>query len=142
MVQIPEEVQDILENEEDKREDFDAMPEDHYLAQVVKIEEKPGTEYPYLEIEWKIQQPREFKGRKVWDNISFNPKAAFKVRALFDAFDYDYDSDTDEFVENKETAVLYLSQEIQEKGKNKGKLRNKVDEVFPPDEENMELVGD
>jgi hypothetical protein len=137
---VPDEVLEVLDSGADERTEFETLPEGHYLCQIEKIVEKDGKEYPYMECEWKVLQPREHKGRKLWDNISFNPKAAFKVRALFDAFDYDYDSDTDEFVQEKEQAVLYVKQEIQEQGKKKGQLREVVDEVLPADEENMDLV--
>lgn len=148
MVAIPKKVADRLPDvDPDDRPDYEAMPEGHYLVKVVANEiEEAGpnskTGEDMLALTMEVIQPREFAGRKVWDRISFSEKADWKMRAFFDAVDYDFDSDVDEIQEDETEFVVLLTTELQKQGKGKGQPRNRLDEYLPADDENLDLVED
>jgi hypothetical protein len=83
-------------------EGFDALPEGVYTATVEKIEYRPAKEAgksPYLNVEYTVSEPEEFAGRKVWEVLSWAPKALFRMRDFFRAAgfeDDEYDLDVDE----------------------------------------------
>lgn len=60
---------------------FEALPKGKYDAAIFNVEYKEGKAAPYLAITYKVQSgPCE--GRQVFDNVSFSPKALFKLKAL------------------------------------------------------------
>ena len=141
MVSAPKEVQDILENEEDKQGDFVAVPDGMYLCEIVKAEEyEPAAnrEYGGMNTRWKIVQPRQYAGKDedgntwgdLWLRLSWSPKAAWKIREFWDALGYEYDSDFDEPVEEKEQAILVVETKPQAQGKRKGQLQANVMEIL------------
>lgn len=83
-------------------EGFDALPEGTYTATIEKIEYRPAKEAgksPYLNVEYTVSEPEEFAGRKVWEVLSWAPKALFRMRDFFRAAgfeDDEYDLDVDE----------------------------------------------
>lgn len=148
MVAIPKDIADKLEDvDPDERPDYDAMPTGHYLVKIIaNAEEEAGpnskTGADMLALTLEVVKPREYKGRKVWDRLSYSEKALWKLRSLFDAVEYDFDSDVDEIQEAEEEFVVYLNEEVQKQGKGKGQLRNTVGEYLPADDENLDLVED
>jgi hypothetical protein len=106
-----------------------------YAAQLVKVEENEGNEYPYWT--WEFGNLHNEDGARVpgrqWNNTSTSPKSKAFMSQAFAAFGYTADSDTDEML--GEWVVLAVIQEIQTKGKNAGNLRNQVNGlmVFSPE---------
>jgi hypothetical protein len=112
------------------------LPEGRYAGRLMKVEEKPGEEYPYWD--WQFDAIHDEEGVKhpgrQWNRTSLSPKSRGFLKATFAAFGYSPDSDTDEML--GEWVVLYLEQEKQTKGQNAGKMRNVVARLAPfdPDE--------
>lgn len=132
MPKAPQEIVDRLDNNEDVQE-FTLLPEDAYLCylhEVTEYDQDKDHEYGGVRCFWKVIQPREFKGERVLNTLSWSPKAAWKVRETFDACGYEYNSDLDELVENEERAIVVVTQEIARFGKRKGQTVNKVDEIL------------
>ena len=110
---------------------FDAIPEDRYDLELVscKQSDKEGESgFHYWIWEFKVADG-SYKGRRLWTNTSLAPQAGFRIREVFDALGYTLDSDTKEMIGDRCTA--YVSQQVQEKGKNAGKLQNVIDSLAP-----------
>lgn len=119
------------------------IPEGRYAARLALVTEREGNEFPNWSWEFEAihDVDGDTKAGRQWVNTSLSPKAAWKVKEVFEAFGYTADSDTDEMV--GEWAVLTISQEVQNFGKKKGEIVNRVDKVtefdasmwdFNPDE--------
>lgn len=123
-------------------QEMGAVPEDTYEAVIEKIEYREAKEkgkFPYLNVEYTITEG-EFEGRKVWEILSWSPKALFRMRDFFAAagyedeeYDLDVDEDSNILLEpdlTGEAVVLTVENEIYEK-----KERNRViatEFVTPP----------
>lgn len=116
------------------------LPEGRYAAQLIRVEEKEGQEYPYWI--WQFgnlhNSASEMVPGKQWNNTSLSPKSYPFLKATFEAFGYTTDSDTDEMI--GEWVVLYLIQEPIGKGPKAGQLRNAVQSLseFVPDQWDFE----
>lgn len=123
--------------------DFEPLADGFYLCKLEKADEtdRPGpsgfTQYVFV---WRVQRPRVAAKRTLWDRISLSPKAAFKMRELFDATGYEYESEPEELI--GEMAILQIQQEEITGGKRKGQMGESVVAVYAPDsEEHLALVG-
>lgn len=142
MPRAPQEIQDALERGDDlEGPNRDPVPDGYYLLKVIGDDEYSGDEYDGVNLKFEVVAPRGFKGKWLWDRLSYSPKAAFKWRQVWDATGYDYSSDTSELVDNEELVVASVSQGVQSKGKGKGNVVNNIDEYFEPSEENKALCG-
>lgn len=110
-----------------------------YAARLRACETKPpGEGKEHEQWEWQFEALHDEAGKqkpgRQWHYTSLSPDAAGFLKAVFEAFGYTADSDTDELL--GEWVVLYLDQEIQQKGKNAGKMRNVISRFaeFDPDE--------
>lgn len=86
-------------------QEFEALPEDEYLAIIEKAEMRLPTEegkFPYINLQMKVTEG-EFAGRVVFTILSFSPKALFRMKQAFEnlglidpdaEMDIDYDEDT------------------------------------------------
>lgn len=129
MPKAPQEIVDRINNNEDQGFEDVLLPEDMYLAEVIKNKEyepSGGKEFGGIYIIWKIVQPREHAGVEKLLTLSWSPKAAWKIREFWDALGYDYDSDFDEPVEENERAILEIDQSIIPYGKRKGQISNNI----------------
>lgn len=135
-INAPQETVDAINNDEDQP-DFSPLEEGYYLCEAVEAKEKDigPSGYGGVGITFKVIQPREYRGRKLWVNLSWSPKAAWKIREFWDALGYEYDSDFEEIVESAEQAILVVEQEIVARGKNKGQVGNKVETVLAATDE-------
>lgn len=135
-------------------EDFDAVPEGVYHAEITKVEYREPREKgkaPYLNVEYTIDDPEEFIGRKVWEVLSWAPKALFRMRDFFraagfedDEYDLEVDEDTKLLTSpdlTEEGVTVTIENEIYDK-----KERNRVASVEfdnPPGlDETVEVEGD
>lgn len=132
-------------DESDQREDgeFEALPEGFYLCTVDSIKLSPTagqSGYKQWIIVWKVKSPRASAKRTIWDRRSLSPKAAWKMRELFDALGYDYGSDSDELV--GEPAIVEIDHQPIGSGKRKGEMGENVVALYPADDkEYLALVG-
>lgn len=60
---------------------FEALPKGRYNAAIFNVEYKEGKAAPYLAVTYKVQDG-QYAGRQVFDNVSFSPKALFKLKNL------------------------------------------------------------
>lgn len=82
-------------------EDFEALPEGVYSAVIEKVEYREPKEKgkaPYLNVEYTVSEG-EFESRKLWEVLSWSPKALFRMRDFFLAFGFEdgaYELDIDD----------------------------------------------
>lgn len=144
MPKLPPHVREEVENADDSG-GVKAAPEGHFLVTMTEAEEKPAKGqggYDMLLVKLKVLQPRHSKGHVFWRRFSYNPNSAWRLKQLFDAFDYDYNSDTDEIVESDDTIVVYNEPEVIGEGSRKGELGDNLTGFMFPDDEAMALVED
>jgi len=150
MPRIPKETSDAIANGEIERGGNRKAFEGYVLARMTEAEETDEKDSGYAgqDLTFEVVEPRNVKGYKVWEYISYAPQAGWKWAALFEAFGFEPDSDTDELVEAGEDeadpayVILDCSIEVQTKGKNKGKGKTKVqDYLDPTNPDNRDLIG-
>ncbi len=64
--------------------DFTPIPRGRYVVEIVGAEINDGTSYPYLGMEYQVMEG-DFAERKLWDNMSFSPKALWKLKGFYRA---------------------------------------------------------
>lgn len=150
MPRIPQGNADQIANGEVERTGKRRAFEGYALVKLIEAEEAAEKESGYAgqDLTFEVVEPREVKGYKVWEYISYNPNTNWKWQDFFDAFSFEPDSDTDEIVEAGEDpkdpayAIIETTIEIQSRGKNKGRGKTRVVGYLNPAEgENRDLVG-
>jgi hypothetical protein len=151
MPRIPQQNADAIKNGEVERGGNRKAIEGYVLAKLIEAEETDPKDSGYAgqDLKFEVVAPKEHKGTWVWEYISYDEKVNWKWMALFEAFGFEADSDTDELIEAGEDeedpayAILDCAIEIQNKGKNKGRERTKIQDFLDPsNQENSDLVGD
>lgn len=145
MPRIPKEASDQIERGEAGGGNRKAI-EGYVLAKLIEAKESEPKDSGYAgqDLKFEVILPREHKGTWVWEYISYHPNATGMWEEFFDAFGYEYTSDTDEIVED-EAAVVILDCSIEQyaKGKRKGEDKTTVGGYLDPEnEENRALVGE
>lgn len=144
-MKLDPEYQGAMNESDESREDseYEPLEDGYYLAEIEKISLSPTagkSGYKQWIVIWRIKRPKAHAKRTQWDRMSLSPKAAWKMRELFDALGYDYDSDSDELI--GEQAILELFQEPIASGKRAGEIGNSVAKIIPADDPEMiKLVG-
>lgn len=150
MPRIPQQNSDAIANGEVERGGNRKAFEGYVLAKLIEAEETAEKDSGYAgqDLTFEVVEPKEVKGNKVWEYISYAPNTNWKWMGFFEAFGFEPDSDTEELIEAGEDSddpayvILDCSIEIQTKGKNKGRGRTKVqDYLDPASEENRNLIG-
>lgn len=150
MPRIPQENSDAIANGEVERGGTRKAFEGYVLVRLIEATETDEKDSGYAgqDLTFEVVEPRQVKGYKVWDFISYGPNANWKWMALFEAFGFEPNSDTDEIIEAGEDAddpayaILDCGMEAQTKGKNKGRMRTKVNDYLDPtNDENRDLLG-
>lgn len=150
MPRIPQENADAIKNGEVERGGNRKAFEGYALVKMVEAEETSEKESGYAgqDLKFEVVEPREAKGWYVWEYISYAPAVNWKWMAMFEAFGFEADSDTDELIDAGEDkddpayAIIDCSIEPVTKGKNKGKGKTKIQDFLDPAvEENRELIG-
>lgn len=151
MPRIPREIADKIKNGEVERGGRGGKALQGYvLARLIEAEEgdvkESGSAGQNVKLE--VIEPAAFRGTWVWDYLSYSEKAEWKWDAFFEGFGFEADSDTDEIVEagedeqNPAYVVLEVSIEYQQKGKNKGRAKTRVEDYLDAEnEENRKLIG-
>lgn len=151
MPRIPQENADAIKNGEVERGGARKVIEGYALVKMIEASETDVKDSGYAgqDLKFEVVAPKEHKGTWVWDYISYGDASRWKWMALFEAFGFEPDSDTDEIVdagedeENPAYAILDCSIETQTKGKNKGRQKTQVNDYLDPEvAENRDLVGD
>lgn len=119
---------------------YDAMPEGIYLMRLreVTVSDQPGPSGAhYWTWVYEIDDDDEdYPGRRVWNTTSLSEKALGMpggLKETFAAFGVPTDTDTDDLC--GEYVNVHLTQEIQTKGRNEGKMQNVVASLMPADYE-------
>lgn len=150
MPRIPQENADAIANGEVERGGTRKAFEGYALVKLVEAEEANEKESGYAgqDLKFEVVEPRNIKGYYVWEYISYSPAANWKWMAMFEGFGFEPNSDTDEIIEAGEDAndpayvIIECSMEVTSKGKNKGKMKTKIqDYLDPAQSENMDLLG-
>lgn len=109
--------------------DFEALDDGIYPATLMAVNtDKTGKAGPYWQWEFRIDGPDEVKGRKAWVNTSLSEAALWKMKEIYDALEFELDSDTDEMCGT--ACKLVLTQRVIESGSRKGQMGNNVDRVM------------
>lgn len=106
-------------------EGLGALDEGTYLGMLNKVVEKQGQNAPYWEWEFSIvgnAEGEEMKGGRLWENTSLSDNALWRLKAMFEAFGVDMDTDTNELL--GQYLWLNIGSEIQAEGKGAGQTRN------------------
>lgn len=105
---------------------FDPVPGGRYLVNVTEAEIREGQEsgVPYLALTLNVIDG-DYEGRKLWDNMSFSPKALWKLKGFLLASGYEEDDvagefevDPDEFLEAEYDVVVGVSKDSQGTSRN------------------------
>lgn len=119
-------------------EGFGALPEAVYEFQLndVTVSDEPGASgFHYWTWVYEIpENAEEYAGRRFWNTTSLSPGAMGMpggITQTFAAFGTSADTDTDELLGSH--VLIHLGQEVQQKGKNKGKMQNTAIGIFPLD---------
>lgn len=106
--------------------DFPLLDVGDYMASLNSVESRQGQAGEYWVWEFAVSGDEEGNDLanpiKLWENTSLSEKAAFRLKAMFEAFQVPPDTDTDEIL--GEWVIVSVGQEVQKQGANAGKLRN------------------
>ena len=119
---------------------YTLLDEGRYAAQLYTVTERTGRVAPVWN--WRFvnvhNEDGEPQGRtNLFHSTSLSPKAAGRLKQVFQAFGYTTDSDTDEIT--GEWAVLYVAQEIREQGKNAGQRVNVIKSISSFNEDDWDF---
>ncbi len=150
MPRIPQQNADAINNGEVERTGKRKAFEGYALVKMTEAEETDpkGSGYAGQDLTFEVIEPREVKGYKVWEYISYGETSNWKWAALFEAFGFTADSDTDEIIEAGDDpedpayVIIETTIEIQQKGKNKGRGKTKIQDYLDASiDENRKLIG-
>lgn len=116
---------------------FKPVPDGVYVVELREdVDVREGDKGTYWS--WSFEIPKEHdgkeldhSGRRFWHNTSLSDAAYFKLKETFAAFGVPTDTDTEDLVKRRIKVVIRT--EIQQKGKNKGKEQNVIDQLLPID---------
>lgn len=117
----------VVDFSEVEERDFTPLPRGRYLAEVADAEIRDGQEFPYLMVEFLIIEG-DYIDRKLWTNMSFSPKALWKLKSFYRATDMtDEDLNSADFqVVPEELIGLTFILQVQVKPDNNGEPRNNI----------------
>lgn len=128
MPKLNEEVAEQVEN----AEGGGVVPEGLYTVNLMEVEVKDGTKFPYWSWVFEIPEGEPHAGSRFWLNTSLSPKALFRMREVFAAFGVPTDTDTDEIC-GMPVQVMVV-QKIIESGKRQGQMGNEITALYPAGE--------
>jgi hypothetical protein len=111
---------------------FEPIPEGAYHVRLLEVDaSREGPAGPYWSWTFEIVEPGDYVGRRLWNNTSLSPQAAFKMKETFDAFGVPYDTDTDDMCGSVVKAMV--SVRTIQAGARKGELSNQIDRLVAAD---------
>lgn len=140
MAGIPQYLQDKMESGEVKNTGGGGgvLDEGHYILKVVGYEEDTKTAGDGVNLEFEITSVRRRGYVSKYNWMSYSEKAAWKLRQLFEAAGYTFDSEYDELIDDEAEVVAYITQEPQLKDPTK--MQNNIQEFFKLDDDSRQLV--
>lgn len=142
MVGIPQYLQDKMENDEIKATGGGGgpVPEGHYIVRLTEVEEDTKASGDGVTCTFTIVSKIRHGHELRYNWMSFSEKAGWKIRMLFDAAGFTYDSEFEELIEEEAEFVAYVTQQEQTQGKNTGKMQNNIEEFIALDDNSRQLV--
>lgn len=142
MVGIPQYLQDKMENDEIKATGGGGGPVDegHYILRLTEVEEDTKASGDGVTCTFTIMSAKRRGHELRYNWMSFSEKAGWKIRMLFDAAGYTYDSEFEELIEDEAEFVGYVTQQEQTQGKNAGKMQNNIEEFIKLDDDSRHLI--
>jgi hypothetical protein len=123
--------------------EFDELEDGFYLAKLEKavLGDRVGPSgFKSVRLQWRMIKPN--RNRVQSEFVSLSPKAAWKMREIFDAAGYTPDSDLEELVEEQEVVILQIEQAPVEAGQRKGEMRADVVAHYDKDDATYKaLIG-
>ena len=119
-----------VEKAEEWGQGRELLPEGKYACRLQKVEVRDGVKAPRWS--WWLTKPHDEDGVEhsgvLFLNTSLSEAAFGRLKQVFNAFGYTPDSDTDEML--GEWVGVYVTQEVQQQGKNAGRKVNDIQYVF------------
>lgn len=114
--------------------DFTPVPAGVYLLRVIEAEERASasSEHDYLSLSWEVVDG-EFEGRRLWDILSYSPKALWKLKGfLLDVVGISEDDLVDDFqiIPDDFIELESVARVIVEPSTN-GEMRNSITKYLP-----------
>lgn len=101
----------------------------------VKLSDKEGASgFPYWKVEFS-HEDEESGNRRQFMNLSLSPKAAFKMKEFFNAFEVDSDTDTDELC--GQVVLAQVGVTTIQQGDRAGEPSNEIKRLMPYDESKL-----
>ena len=115
--------------------EYEPIPEGRYQATVFDVEQKPSksSDFPYLNWQFKIQGG-DYDGRRVFMMTSLKPNALWKLKDVLDEIAPEIDTSGKLDLDLTELMGLNCRVEVIQE-EYKGDMKNRVDDVFAPAEE-------
>lgn len=115
--------------------DFEPVPRGQYLVEITGAEERDGQEYPYLNLELTIKEGPEgaegVEDRKLWDILSYSPKALWKLKGFLAVVGYDAEDLAGDFtVDPAEYLGMEFLVQVTVGADREGTQRNRVTRYF------------
>jgi hypothetical protein len=108
---------------------FEPLPEGVYPVRLRGVDIREGQKAPYWVWEFEIPEGVEHSGRRFWLNTSLSEAALWKLKEVFTAFGTTPDTDTDELLGKRVSAVVV--QRVIQAGARAGETTNQIDQVLP-----------
>lgn len=106
--------------------DFSPIPRGRYVVEITNAEIREGNEFPYLMVESTVASG-DFADKKLWDNMSFSPKALWKLKQFYRGLSVsDEDLSTGFTVDPDELIGQTVLVNVQVKPDQQGEPRNVV----------------
>lgn len=107
------------------------LPEGRYAARLLEVESRQGQKGEYWT--WLLTDLHDTEGTrhpgKQWHNTSLSDASFGFLKAVFEAFGYTADSDTEEIL--GEWVTIHLVQEQIARGQRAGEMTNRVRSLAP-----------
>lgn len=129
---------------ESEGQSYELMPEGRYIGELIEVKgDGKGPAGPYwtwvfATVPVEGTEGENFAGRRHYLVTSLSQDWA--VKAAFEAFGVDADTDTDELI--TQCVAITVSQSEIEKGPKKGQLSNNVDAINPIGDDETDAIAD
>ncbi len=112
--------------------EFDPIPRGRYAVRVVEVEEREGQEsgLAYFNMQYEVIEG-DHEGRKVFDNLSFSPKALWRLKGFLLAAGYTEEELAGELsIEADELIEVEIEVQVVIKNDQEGTPRNNISRFY------------